>query len=852
MNGKTCWAIVLASMSWLFADRFVVSPTPIMQWGLIGLSITLLLREDRLAFRLNGAMTLCITLGMVGALFLMPAHHRAGAILVVLGLLLGRLSRHAVPVAAATAAVGTLLLLQAPVVEIYYAWTARNPVAPGLSPLLAAALGGLGFDTGASNGAVFVASLRNNHEIAITWNHLAALPACLVFTGLLGWVLFVPRSGSLRFLGRAVLLIGTYVVVRFVVVVGLFMTRMLTVPHDSRDVHVELFWLPSIVLLTYLPLSALLARFFRSSDGVVVPERTPGIAWRPVVLGLLVVVGALSWSTLPLAGERKPGRVLIDNAKGDWERADRPYTPDWYGTESGYNYGCLADYLGRHYELSLHQEGELTSETLGEIDVLILKTASEVYSEREQRAIREFVEGGGGLFVLGEHTNVWGSTSHLNPVLRPFNIALRSDCVFDVERKWEQLYWSPEVGRHPAATRVPFYLFAVSCSIDSDWTARSVIRGKGLWTLPATYAVGNFYPQVFDRTSAQFGAFDQLVSTTFGQGRVLVFSDSTTFSNFDLCDPGKLDLLLDSVEWLNHRNAAELARPGGLGLCLLGLAGLLAIGLRGRMSRATLASTVATSTLAFWFGALGCDAITRAVYPRPEPRTPVESIAFDFEHGEFEVPIFGFSQDFANSFETFHLATMRTGAFPRASFDFPEDLGPDELGLVLVPRRPYSAAEVERVRRHVEEGGRLLILDRFDPDGASTVHPLIESFGMKFGAERCDGESIVTSNGVTLCTLVGGNRAYPSRGSVSIEGGTPILFSDRGEPVASYARVGRGLVIAAGFAEIFSNPTLGAHVKVPDEDLRAIYEVEFTLLRALDSRDVEGAFQELEDAYGLY
>ena len=51
----------------------------------------------------------------------------------------------------------------------------------------------------------------------------------------------------------------------------------------------------------------------------------------------------------------------------------------------------------------------------------------------------------------------------------------------------------------------------------------------------------------------RFGSFIQAWSTHGGRGRVVAWGDSTIFSNFCLYQPGKAQVLLNLVEWLNHQ-----------------------------------------------------------------------------------------------------------------------------------------------------------------------------------------------------------------------------------------------------------------------------------------------------------
>ena len=71
----------------------------------------------------------------------------------------------------------------------------------------------------------------------------------------------------------------------------------------------------------------------------------------------------------------------------------------------------------------------------------------------------------------------------------------------------------------------------------------------------------------------RYGAFVQVWAARHGQGRAIAFTDSTIFSNFCVFQPGKAEIMLGMVEWLNHANPLLDPRPW---LLLLGLVPLVA------------------------------------------------------------------------------------------------------------------------------------------------------------------------------------------------------------------------------------------------------------------------------------
>jgi hypothetical protein len=104
-------------------------------------------------------------------------------------------------------------------------------------------------------------------------------------------------------------------------------------------------------------------------------------------------------------GAIKGGRVLVDEQHSNWEWADRPFDTTWFGPQSTYNYACLMDYLGHYFRVRSNQEQPLSDRLLTDVDVLILKVPTQPFTRGEVDSIVRFVERGGGLWLIGDHTN---------------------------------------------------------------------------------------------------------------------------------------------------------------------------------------------------------------------------------------------------------------------------------------------------------------------------------------------------------------------------------------------------------------------------------------------------------------
>ena len=254
------------------------------------------------------------------------------------------------------------------------------------------------------------------------------------------------------------------------------------------------------------------------------------------------------------------------------------------------------------------------------------------YSDHEIENIRRFVNRGGGLLLIGEHTNVYGTSSRLNQIAKQFGFAYVPDCLFGVDSVFTDVLEPPRAA-HPSIQYIKRMDFATSCSLDVGSSfGRAAILATGLKNKTADYHVDNFYPQPSDTAAMRYGAFVQLWSTNSGQGHVLAFTDSTDFSNFCEFDPGKLELMMGMVEWLNHRRPAVEPLPWLVALAVLLACGAcwaawpVQPGLRGgQTGLAMLVASLLGYTATTWIVA----AVQQRAMPMPAPlpdRRPVLAV----------------------------------------------------------------------------------------------------------------------------------------------------------------------------------------------------------------------------------
>ena len=85
-----------------------------------------------------------------------------------------------------------------------------------------------------------------------------------------------------------------------------------------------------------------------------------------------------------------------------------------------------------------------------------------------------------------------------------------------------------------------------------------------------------------------------------------------------------------------------------------------------------------------------------------------------------------------------------------------------------------------------------------------------------------------------------------------VSGGTPLFVTPGGDSVASVKRVGEGQVVACGLANRFTDARMGGSSRgVPNAEIRAVYELEFALMRGLVEKNFDIEMKKLADTFRI-
>ncbi|MDP6179436.1 MAG: hypothetical protein QGG48_06045, partial [Desulfatiglandales bacterium] len=229
-------------------------------------------------------------------------------------------------------------------------------------------------------------------------------------------------------------------------------------------------------------------------------------------------------------GTKHNGEIIFCDKGTNWAV---PNFSKKYGQKSAGMFGMLPYYLEmRGYKTKVIKE-PLTVQILSKASAVVVFNPSKYFTGMEKKNLFRFIENGGALLVAGDHTDVSGVMGPVNDILTPFNITLNFDTALPITSGWIH---GLEKRPHPVTAVLNKDQGAgiwVGASLAVSPPARPVITGKLGWADIGDYSnkkrafLGNYKRS----SNEQLGDVVLVAESEYGEGRVLVFGDTSTFQN---------------------------------------------------------------------------------------------------------------------------------------------------------------------------------------------------------------------------------------------------------------------------------------------------------------------------------
>ncbi len=531
----------------------------------------------------------------------------------------------------------------------------------------------------------------------------------------------------------------------------------------------------------------LIAVRFELGEGlrVKVKPLTKGVLYASLIL-LLISISPLD----PLARE-KNSKILYD---GYHHGLDSAFFDNDTITHSTLRY---LNTVG--YNASVLEE-PISPKSLDGVSVLILETPEEAFSKEEIGYLIDFVKGGGGLFVLGDHTNIMDCYNTLNPILHEFGLHLN----FDYSMLWEPHFVSlagfDSIEETAGATLSlnrsdALILYALKYTTWAD---------LGDWSAENHAYMGDVIPQ----ENEQYGVLPICAAANYGKGRVVAIANSDSLSGPNLLyNYGFVNRLLS---YLNYENSPLKSTWFQAAMAILVLLGVF----RARLAsiQPLIISTAIVLVLVF---------VQAAISETPEPSN---LIALDVGHANIEG--YGSPHQYKNVFLS--IFAQHYGFNPVLIKEVPQDIEKYKAYVTMGPTESFSSEDAERIKRYVQSGGTLIVFDGYHSDtpantSNSAANSLINGFDLYLNGSLLGEISYFnyTSWGFNLPYMqqtripvapvapennslvegIDGNITMYS--AVEVLGGTPLAMYNSTAPVIVLQDYGRGRIIVVGDHTIF-------------------------------------------------
>ena len=653
-------------------------------------------------------------------------------------------------------ACGLLLILQNIILIFYFIFIPihHNAYFPSIVLYMLMKLTGL--NASLYHNQIFISVDYNTYVLPTTWDKLGINIFLLILAPIVSLAVTSAQTWLMRLkIGMVSILCGLiYVIVRYLTIVHIFFSQ--------RPVNIALirvmFTDPTWLLMSFIPLAiifiALIQLDLKSISLKVRGDMRSIITYFIIFISVFLVTSSIMFQ---VDGTQKGGRILIDERNNMWETSTLKLDKSWYGEASTYNSYSMVEWLKGFYHVDrLMQTGyenwnatpaskvkadiisdHISQSILNNYDILIIKMPKP-YASQEIAAIENFVKCGGGLLLIGDHSNFCGTSTALNDVANKFGIHFESDTVNSGTINTLSTYFRENnmlFGKlgfsHPCLKYMPYFEFMTSCSLTGSPFSEQIIKGNYLAVEPGEFSTPGFFRQsrLYDPSRAwetNWGPYNQAIAAKYGDGRVVAFTDSTTISNFRIFFGGSPNFLIGTMEYLNCRNTS----PGTkVFLFIFGAFLALVAAYLYRINKKTneVLSVIAIGSLAI--------SVALVLFSSPiEESVPAiyynndYTICFDSEHSS---PIVDTSSmmgtsNISNNYNTFFVWTQRANLTPFIG-NLEDCLERGNTIVIIDPIRELNPQENESLKAFMESGGRTLILIN---QSDTPIRPFINQFHM--------------------------------------------------------------------------------------------------------------------------
>jgi hypothetical protein len=598
---------------------------------------------------------------------------------------------------------------------------------------------------------------------------------------------------------------------------------------------VEGYWPPEYLPLTVWHLGWLVPTGVWLGSRVIqdaAPLENSVVVRSPYLLvTMLAVIVMVAGVSVPYASSFRPLTILMDDGHGPWESTSVPVNTESYGRLSLYNYTLLRQWLRVHHTVEATPPDTTLPRELGQYQVIIIKTPVLDYSADEIDRLEKYVKSGGGLLLIGDHTNLFGHTQRLNAVAASYGIEFRSDATFPWDTAPPYVH---QPSRYTGGDFLlkgigPFAVLTAASVVDRSFWGNPFVRTTGLVSEGADYSNMNYFGPLRLSPEDRVGPLALAMAKPYGRGKVVAWGDSTMWSSFSMFHPEYPDLILRLVGYAGAPSTHALGQAFSL-VAGAGLMGMLWIQRRRFGGNSVLRVVLMVLPIG---GILAVGLPLQQTWPEVSSSVPavVHTVAVDLEHSKVSLRIDPTRHASAehNIYTAFYAWIGRLGVWPFPVKDW-STLSPSRPLVLLNPSKPFTGKESRAIGTFVRSGGTLLVLDDAAQLLDTTAPEVLRQFGIQYHVSQ-EPEPLYRPEvgietwldvGLALAPLAlalqaeipailpgAVPRTLVTTPRLSIAGGTPLAVTRGGSVLWASKSFGQGRVLVFTGSHTFNQLSFG-------------------------------------------
>lgn len=385
----------------------------------------------------------------------------------------------------------------------------------------------------------------------------------------------------------------------------------------------------------------------------------------------------------------------------------------------------ITNYLDfREYTTVIETE-QITRPMLDNAAVFVVSNLNASFSKQEHLVIWEYIANGGSLLVIGDHTNVGGIQTPLNDLLAPVGVRFRFDAALPLD---EQFKWLSCVHllHHPITAPLPsihVLQYGIGASLDIPLTAVPIVIGDSALSDagdPLNEDIAYLGDYEYNK-GEHLGDVVLVAGAFYGNGKVLVFGDTSTFQNPAL--PFSFSFLSSTFTWLTSTHTVQTTTFQIGGSLLLLLAAVLVY----RFFRKK-TTTFAIFPFVLCMALLFSPMVTPLLGNTLGVANPENLVLIDSSHGER----FSLNSFTGESINGLIVNLQRNNLLPVLLREFSEEkILASKLLIFNAPTKAFTSEEVTFLRSYMADGGIVLLATGYDDKETSL--PLLKTFNVDIG-----------------------------------------------------------------------------------------------------------------------